>query len=57
MDPNAPTSSSGISGVQALNWARVLLFVKQHGVAGAALIAALWAVGFFSKAQSYGCGI
>lgn len=40
-----------------LTWARVLLFVRAHGVAGFALIVALYALGFFSKAQTFGCGV
>jgi len=48
--------SSGTTG-EALTWARVLLFVRAHGVAGFALIVALYAMGFFSRAQTFGCGV
>lgn len=54
-DPGSEDSSGTTAA--ALNWARVLLFVRAHGVAGFALIVALYALGFFSKAQTFGCGV
>lgn len=41
----------------ALFFARAVLFVRTHGLAGLALIAALYAMGFFSRAQTLGCGV
>ncbi len=54
-DPTSGDSSSTTG--EALSWARVLLFVRAHGVAGFALIIALYAMGFFSRAQTFGCGV
>ncbi len=55
MDPGSGEDSG--TTADALNWARVLLFVRAHGVAGFALIVALYAMGFFSRAQTFGCGV
>ena len=54
-DPGSDDTSG--TTADALNWARVLLFVRTHGVAGFALIVALYAMGFFSRAQTFGCGV
>ena len=52
---SADTSEDDTPG--ALAFARVLLFVRAHGVAGVALLLAMYAMGFFSKAQTLGCGV
>jgi len=41
----------------AIAFARALLFVRTHGIAGFALLLAMYAMGFFSKAQTLGCGV
>ena len=55
-DPTDDDLSASPVG-EVLTWARVLLFVRAHGVAGFALVVALYAMGFFTKAQTYGCGV
>ena len=50
-------TSESVTVAEALTWARVLLFVRTHGVAGLALVFAMYAMGVFDRAQTYGCGI
>lgn len=60
MDPagqNVPTDHESHPGLHALQWARVLSIIKQHGVTGMILVLLAWNLGFLDRAQSFGCGI
>lgn len=45
------------SALPVLNWARVLLITKQHGLVGLLTIAMIYQVGLLAKAQNVMCGI
>ena len=60
MDPADPTSTTDpgpATGLSALQWARVLQYLKQYGVTGVILLLLFYQMGFFEQAQHYGCGI
>jgi hypothetical protein len=56
-DPSSTTDPGPATGLSALQWARVLQLFKQHGITGVILLLLFYQLGFFSQAQSYGCGI
>lgn len=57
MDLSGKSSPSDISPASALNWARVLLFAKQHGVVAALVLVTAHSLGIFAQAQTTMCGV
>ncbi len=62
MNPTDPAASSAtdelvISTLPVLNWARVLLFAKQHGVVSALVLIMAYQIGLMASAQQYVCGV
>ncbi len=57
MDPNNQAEEDSATGVQALQWARILQFMQKHGFTGLIVLLLFHQLGFFSTAQTYGCGI
>lgn len=45
------------TALPALQWARVLLIVKQHGVVAALCVIMAYQIGMLASAQSYVCGV
>lgn len=43
--------------LQALNWARALQLLKQHGVTGVIVILLAYQMGFLGQVQTYTCGV
>ena len=60
LDPNGPSSTTDeivASTVPALNGARVLLVLKEHGLVAALCVLMAYQIGFLSSAQNYMCGV
>ena len=60
MDPNGPTSTIDelvASTVPALQGARVLQLIKDHGLMTGILVCLAWQIGVMAKAQDYMCGV
>ena len=45
------------TALPALQWARVLFIVKQHGVVAALCMVMAYQIGVLASAQSYVCGV
>ena len=60
LDPKAASSATDdlvTSTLPALNWARVLLVAKQHGIVGALCVLMIYQMGLLASAQNYMCGV
>lgn len=60
MDSNGPTSTTDdlvASTVPALTWARVLLFMKQHGIVAGLCLLMLYELGTVAALQAQMCGV
>lgn len=60
MDPNgatSPTDDLVASTLPALTWARVLLFMKQHGIVAGLCLLMLYELGTVAALQAQMCGV
>ena len=59
-DPVESTSPADVivdTALPALQWARVLLIVKQHGIVAALVLVTIYQIGLIAQAQTYVCGV
>lgn len=52
-----PAEDDSTESLAALQWARIVLFTKQHGVVAALVLITLYQIGIIADAQQYVCGV